>query len=228
MSVIQKPLIMLALFKFALVLCLCHALVAVGQDESFLDLTKVHPVPERKTGGGDFNVSGGNDTRSPTLPIQITLFGLNEARYQMGDEVLYDVVITNVGRRDVVIPWSPYEDEIKPDANYPPGYLVGSFGLVINDLVLGEQTIYGPVLYGSDRVPSSLKRLRSGQKVTIHIPSRWLLTGDDAAHKILTRLPQKYAVRARFSLIDRTVNPPRPVISANSVTVELNKKSQEF
>src|SRR5262245_42062319 len=124
---------MRTVFKFALALCLCHALVATGQrqDESFLDLTKVRPRPERKTGGGDIGVSGGNDTRSPTLPIRVTLLGLSEVSYQIGGEMLYDVVITNMGQREIVIPWSPYEDEIKPDANYPPGYLVGSFALLI-------------------------------------------------------------------------------------------------
>jgi hypothetical protein len=220
---------MRTLFKFTLGLCLCHTfLLTAGQvqEDSFLDLTKVRPRPEKKIGGGDINVSGGNDTRSPTLPIRITLLGLSERSYEMGDEMLYDVVITNVGQHDVVIPWSPYQDEIKPDENYPPGYLVGCFGLVIKDRILGEQVIYGPVLYGSDRVPSSLKKLRPNQTVRIRASSHWLLTSDDAAHGILARLPQKYPVRAELSLTDRTVNPPQPVISLNSVTITLNRRGR--
>lgn len=216
--------------RFVAIFCLSWFLIpeVKGQNNDFLDLTKVRPPSEKKVsrtiGGG---VSGSNDTRSPKLPLQITLISLNKHSYEMGEEMIYNVVIRNVGRDVVVIPWSPDRDQIKPEEmTYPPRYVDAILSLVITDEVLGEQMIYGPSLYGSEHVPSSLKKLRPGQAVRIRAPSRWVLMSDDAAHGILSRLPQTFVVRARFSVMDRTVNPPEPVVSTNSVTVELKKRRQ--
>ena len=218
-------------FRRATVICLCLFVIptAQAQSDSFLDLTKVKPPKNEKLfDSRDLTLSVSNDTRFPRLPLKITLLSLDKGSYQMGDEVIYDVVIRNVGQDIVVIPWSPDRDQVKPEEKtYPPGYVDATLSLVITDKVLGEQMIYGPSLYGSEYVPSSLKKLRPGQAVRIRAPSHWALMSDDASQGILSRLPQTFAVRARFSLMKHTFSPsPEPVVSTNSGTVELKKRKQ--
>lgn len=218
-------------FKLATVIYLCLFVIptAQAQSDSFLDLTKVKPPTSGKLfGGGDIVISASNDTPFQRLPLEITLLRLDKRSYQMGDEVIYDVVIRNVGQDIVVIPWSPDRDQVKPEEmTYPPGYVDATLSLSITDEVLGEQLIYGASVYGSEQVRSSLKKLRPGQAVRIRAPSHWALMSDDASQGILSRLPQTFAVRARFSLMKHTFSPsPEPVVSTNSVTVELKKRQQ--
>ncbi len=218
-------------FRLATLLCFCLFPLSMAQQrvDNFLDLTKVKPHQDEKLvrheGGG---VSVSHDTPFPKLPLQITLLSIDKASYQMGEEMIFDVVIKNVGQDVVVIPWSPYRDRVQPDdETHPAGYADANLGLVLSDKVVGEQVVFGPWLYGSDRVPSSLKRLRPGKTVRIRAAGRWALTSADASQVILSRLPQSYSVRAIFSLSRHTFNPqPRPVISANSATVELNKRKK--
>jgi len=126
-----------------------------GTRDSFLDLTKVNPSLRKelvlKDGGG---VSGSHDTPFPTLPLEITLLSLDKSNYQIGEAVIYDVAIKNVGQDAVVIPWSPDRYQIRPDETYPSGYVSAILSLVITDKVLGEQIIYVASVYGSQRVPS--------------------------------------------------------------------------
>lgn len=210
-------------------LCLFAIPTAQAQNNSFLDLTKVKPPKTEKLfDSRDLTLSVSNDTRFPRLPLEITLLRLDKHSYQMGDEVIYDVVIRNVGQDIVVTPWSPDRDQVKPEEKtYPPGYMDATLSLVIRDEVLGEQRIYGASVYGSQLVPSSLKKLRPGQAVRIRAPSHWLLTSDDAARGILSKLPQTFAVRARYSVMGHTSSPwPEPVVSTNSIKVELKKRKQ--
>jgi hypothetical protein len=215
--------------RLATVIYLCLFVIpgAQGQTDSFLDLTKVKPPTSGKLfGGGDIVISATNDTRIPKLPLEFTLLKLDKRSYQMGDEVVYDVVIRNVGRNVVVIPWSPDRDRVKPEEKtYPAGYMDATLSLIITDKVLGEQSIYGASMYGSQHVRSSLKKLRPGQAVRIRAPSHWALTSDSASQGILSRLPQTFTVRARFSVMKHTSSPsPEPVTSNNSVTVVLKRR----
>ena len=73
-------------FWFATILCLCCSFLismVQGQEDSFLDLTKVKPPMRKelvlKDGGG---VSGSHDTPFPKLPLEITLLSLDKSSYQ--------------------------------------------------------------------------------------------------------------------------------------------------
>src|SRR5260370_1344852 len=129
--------------------------------DNLLAVGKVKPHQDEKlTARGGGGVSGSHDTPFPKLPLEITLLSIDKSSYQMGQEMIYDVVIKNVGRDLVVIPWSPDRDRIQLDEEtYPAGYMDANLGLVLSYKVMGDQIIYGPWLYGSDRVPSSLKSL---------------------------------------------------------------------
>ena len=218
-------------FRLAAVVCLCLFVITTthAQNDSFLDLTKVKPSKNEKLfGGGDIAIAASNDTRIPRLPLKITLLKLDKRSYLMGDEAIYEVVIKNVGPKIILIPWCPDREEVKPEEKtYPPSYMDATLSLVITDKILGEQIIDGSSLYGSEHVPSSLKKILPGQAVRIRAPGHWLLTSDDSLHGILSRLPQMFAVRARFTLLMHTLSPsPDPIVSNNSVSIELKKRKQ--
>lgn len=210
-------------------LCLLLMPMAQGRSDNFLDLTKLKPPKDEKlTARGGGGVSGSHDTPFPKLPLEITLLNLDNGSYKMGQEMIYEVTIRNVGQDIVLIPWSPDPTEVRRNGQtYPSGYADGNVGLVIHDEIAGDQVVYGPWLYGSDLVPSSLKKLRPGQTVRIRAPGRWAIADSNGSQRILSRLPQKYVVRARFSLSNHTFAPqPEPIMSANSVTVELKRRNE--
>jgi hypothetical protein len=202
--------------------------VIAQRGNDFLDLTKVKPPKEEekgpRTAGGGVSVS--QDTPFPVLQLEITLLKLDRNRYSMGDTVIYEAAIRNVGRDVVVIPWSPYREQVRANENYPPGYVEANVGLVVKDKVFGEQVIFGPWLFGADAAPQTLKKLRPGQTVRIRASGRW---GDfydaNVFQGFLAKLPQRYDVHARFTLSRHTFTPqPQPIISGNSMNVELRKR----
>lgn len=218
-------------FRFAPLLSLWFLLVPMPQRQAgnFLDLTKVKsPRDEKLIARGGGGVSGSHDTRFPKLSLKITLLSIDKRSLQMEEEMIYEVAIRNIGHDTVVIPWSPYQGQLRPNESaYPPGYIDAKLGLVFSDKILGEQIIFGPWLYGSDREPSTVRKLRPRQTVRIRAPVRWQIMSADVSQDILSRLPQKYIVRARLILSRHAFSPqPEPVVSANSVTVELKKQNQ--
>lgn len=212
----------------AVTLCFFLFLASVSlskaQENDFLDLTKIK-LPERKelvlTDGG--GASGSNDTRIPNLPLEITLTGLDKNSYQIGEDMIYDIRISNVGQELVWIPWSPDRHQVRPDNAYPSGYMSAILTLVITDAKMGQQEIFGIPLYGSRRVPGSLKALPPRKTVRIRASGRWDFMSSDNA--FLSDLPQTYGVRAKLNLIYLPPSPsPEPVLSTNSTSVQLQSR----
>ncbi|MGH9879388.1 MAG: hypothetical protein ACRD5H_17290, partial [Nitrososphaerales archaeon] len=144
------------------------ALVFQVQNDDFLDLRRISlSTGEKRTGGGQGGGAVAGHIRAPKIvPLKITLSSLNKSNYQLGEEVIYDVILENVTKNTIVIPWSPDRDKTRPnDQNTPSGYLEAFLSLVVKDEGKGEQFIAGQGLFGSKLAPGSLKSLTPGQKV---------------------------------------------------------------
>jgi hypothetical protein len=216
-------------------ICCCCLLVGPmwqQRDQGFLDLTKPRP-PQKERGGGrgeGGSGGGGDGVVSPrrVVPVRVTLLSLDKDSYQLGDQVIYEVMLENITNATLVIPWSDDYDRVKPDEETdPPGYLTATLYLV-----LGDRPAYDPFtalqgIYGSRLVSGSLKKLLPGQTVRIRAPGTWWFYSEDEEKRVLAMVPHTFEVRARFTLQDRPINPRyEPALSANSLAVELTKRQQ--
>jgi len=210
----------------ALLFCLI-ASVATGQKSAdFLDLTNVqlpaNDTGPRTAGGG---VSGSHDTPIPKLPLEITLLKTDQTTYAVGDRMVYEVAIKNIGDRVVDIPWSPDPDKIKAKAVDPPAELQANVGLMLADSTLYEQVVFGPWVFGSNATPGTMKKLRPGEAVRIRASSELGVIDAAGAKALLNLLPRTFDIHARLVFTRPTSKPQaQPVISANSVTIELKPR----
>lgn len=206
------------------------------KDENFLDLTKYKPVESRpdavtaatgtRVQDTRFNPSpNGRHEPARTAPLKVTLLSLDADSYQLGANVIYEVMLENVSRELQVIPWSPDENKIKPQGQAePPGYLDAFLSLVVRDKDLGEQLIAVRGLYGSEMAQASLKRLLPGEKVRIRAQGRMFFAVADASEKASKKLVKsalKLKVQARYSLHEGT---SAPMVSTNNQLINLLPK----
>lgn len=229
------------------ILCLCFVAAGPAQQRKpdFLDLTKTPPQkmrPYRKGGGA--GAGGGDGWKAPPkiIPVKVTLLSLDKRSYQLGDEVIYEVVLENTTKDVLVIPWSGDYDKVKPDEERgPPSYIYAFLGLVIKGEIGGDQSIAGQEIFGvgqgihgSQLLRGSLKSLSPGQKVRIRAAGRWSVSSTDEASRrllaklVLAKLPHTFEVSAQFRLTETQINSRyEPAISANSLTVELRRGNND-
>jgi hypothetical protein len=206
-------------------LCFSWSNLITLQDNDFLDLTKVtRTVTAKTTGrGGGISSTVGHTRRQPGAdPFKITLLSINKRNYQLGDEVIYDILLENVAKNAVTIPWSPDQDAVRPDENIlPPGSLESFISLVVTDDASGHQAVASHPIYGSELVSGSLKILRPGHSVRIRVPGQFVILDTEAAKGMLAKSPLKIEVRARFAIFNTQYE---PAISINSQAIELRKR----
>jgi hypothetical protein len=200
----------------------------LSQSRDFLDLTKAqHSTLDKGTGrseGGRATV--GHVRKQVSDPFKVTLLSLDKQSYQLGERVVYDILLENITNDPIVIPWSSDQRKVKPDDNKtPPRYTEAFLSLVLTTEVSGEQLIAGQGIYGSELVSGSLKRLLPKQAVRIRAPGQFIFFNVDVAKQMLVSLPRKIEVRARYSLQERSFNSQfEPSASANSLVIEVRKR----
>lgn len=206
------------------------------RDENFLDLTKYKPVENQPDAGTAATGTVVQDTRfnpSPNgkhepekmAPLKVTLVNLDAASYQLGGSVIYEVMLENVSRELLVIPWSADESKVKPwGQTEPPGYLDAFLSLVVRDKDLGEQLIALRGIYGSELMQGSLKSLLPGEKVRIRTQGRIFFAAADTSEKASEKLIKsalKLKVRARYSLHTGQF---APTVSTNTRIINLLRR----
>jgi hypothetical protein len=97
------------------ILLLTLSLAQAGPPELFLDLTTpaVKHMKEAKTvgcGSGGRVFVDHRPLRPPQLTLSLEIAWLNQDRFKLGDEVAYEVRLTNTGDKPVVLPWNPDSD----------------------------------------------------------------------------------------------------------------------
>lgn len=192
-----------------------------------LDLTRNRPIlrhrPWRVIEGSGGGLTSGWHPPPPRL--KIALLQTEKTSYQFGDEAVFEILIENITKEVVVIPWSAELDIVKPDDDRdPPGYASALLSLVIEAPPYGWVLLASHSIYGSNVMAGSLKRLAPGEKVRIRAPGM-LYVGDAAAsEQIAKRLPGKYEVHAEFSLFESEFHSKfEQFISENGLFIRLRK-----
>ncbi|MBI1760919.1 MAG: hypothetical protein HYR56_05715 [Acidobacteria bacterium] len=192
------------------------------QAEEVLDLTQVKLKSEKKSGSaGGGGLTIGHSHEKKVIPLKVTLVSLNKTSYQLGDEVVYEILLENITTENVVIPWSA--DQGEPVGS---GDIRGSIYLIAPDERKGDQLVALRGIVGSPSIPSSLKTLRPGQKVRIKAGGRWVFFDAEVAPRILTKLPAVFGVAGGFSL-----EGPAPyrdfklITSSNKLDITLKRRS---
>lgn len=196
-----------------------------------LDLTRNRPIlrhrPWRVIEGRGGRLTSGWHPPPPRL--KIALLHTEKNSYQFGDEAIFEVLIENITRKVVVIPWAAELDIVKPDDDRdPPGYASALLSLVIEVQPYGWVLLASQSIYGSDVMAGSLKRLAPGEKVRIRAPGMLYVGDSAAAEQIAKRLPGKYEVHAKLSLFESEFNARSEIlVSDNSVFVQLRKRESD-
>ncbi len=208
---------MMAMRLTVILLLLARASLAQGPEVGTLDLTKPIPPPpsseERPgTGGGGGVAISGRST--PQWPLDVRLASVDRQDYALGDRLIYEVIVTNVGTTALDVPWSA-DPALAPQRMEDRQRRVASFGLFIDHggarLLL--QAANGA--YGSDDVSGSMKRLNPGESVRVRAAGEF---------RVLTpgpRIPATVRLRAQVNMHDGLIETHPTLISTNAIEVHV-------
>lgn len=106
-----------------------------------------------------------------TLPFKIALKRISSGMCGQGEEIIYEVELTNTDPTPVVLPWSTLEQEVEPD-RVPAGYRRLTLALMAHRPKTGP-TVVGHVniAAGSDVSPGSLRTVAPGDRVILRAPA---------------------------------------------------------
>jgi hypothetical protein len=172
-----------------------------------LDVASRGPVPldESTSPAGARTGSGGGDSRARTAgDVEISLVRLDAAPpFEWGEHFVYEVLVENVGRDVVMLPWSP-------DRNV---YALGRSGLAIDVLkgsvVLEVYSADGvtplaklepQLLGGSDALGGTVQPLRPGETAVLRLPGRWRSIDSGGAERVLAQPEGQVTLKARLTL----------------------------
>jgi hypothetical protein len=212
------------------VLCLCLLFISIapGQssDQEIIDLTTTSTIKPKKRSKDTGTISSALSSHSikkMNVPLKAELLGFDKAYYYLGENVIYEVQLSNISGSNIVIPCSPNVNEVKSNQDGgASNYLKAALSLVVKDKIGGDQFVATQILYGSETIPVSLKILLPGQSVIFRVPGRWEFSDAEVAQRLKKSLPQRFETRARFAFLEPS-DLYLPAISKNSLNIELDK-----
>jgi hypothetical protein len=162
-----------------MLLAIALVLLSSGaQDDNFLDLVKASEEMKEEMKTKTYTRlpprPGVLIHRAPQkkpAPLKVTLLNVNSASYQISEQVVFEIMLENISKEAVAIPWSIDFEKALQGKNSAPGYNALNIKLVFSDEKKTEVSKFlGMSTYGSDLLPGSLKMLQPGQKVTMRVP----------------------------------------------------------
>lgn len=149
--------------------------------ENIFDFSRV--TKKEMPRGTSFFISGGVYGRGFRYrPLQVHWqLPEGERRYRYGEPMVFEVVLENVGEHGVTLPWSVDWAGVglspEQPAEVPPEYWNAAVSVRAAPAKPSEGDLgYRLVLeelWGSARLPGSLKRLKPGEAVKFLLPGRW-------------------------------------------------------
>jgi hypothetical protein len=178
---------MSALPTAAWLLLLCLVPIAIpAQDVGYIDLTdNVFRESTRRVRTGGGSCGGTSYSQKSQSEVTVTVVSLDKSRYQIGEEATFEIKILNSGKRTIVVPWTPHLGDLEPDdSQIPYKYRVGTVELLFSDPE-GRGFFVLESLYGSRRLPGSLRELEPAQWFTVRGRKRIVLFGENWGKKAL-------------------------------------------
>ncbi len=207
-----------------------------SQDRYFLDLTLPGAIlapPEQRTRCGPRLSGGGHGVAHIELPdisLALEIFRLSAGTYKLGQQITYELRLTNVGRVAISIPWSTDEGLAGDNCYHPEqGFagrrsLTGTFALEFTNSE-GIAAGVGPhALYAAQGNPDTYRVLEPRESARIK------LNGVVDLSKPRLRPEYKFELLSDFSvtawlLLDNSMlgNPFKDLTSINPIKVRVEK-----
>lgn len=198
---------------FMVLLSVVLAFPVLSSEVAFLDLTKIiirNRIREPNTAtasSGGVGV-GGIPHREPKEPLRLTLLSLDKNKAELGDDIIYELKVENVGNEPFIIPWNPHSADLEPeDAEQPYEYTSGWFSLGGKD-ESGDLVFLGGVnLYSSSNAPETSIELRPGDWVRLRAKVQLMTTSEGWRKKLQSSSKLSLRLRVHFSISQNTVTP---------------------
>jgi hypothetical protein len=198
------------------------------RDGDLLDLTRGSaPTSESQAqgrGGSGAGIGVGPKSFG-SLPLELKLLKLEGDDLHMGDALVLEVSLKNIGQEPFVIPWSGDFAGARPkgyELATPPGFRAALLSLVVNHDSREECFLLGQDFYGSDVSIGSLRELAPGAAVIIRGRCRLDFMNSRINSEYVERLPTQLTVKARLTISDSTYRGAyRPLVSENALILRI-------
>jgi hypothetical protein len=174
---------MKTLLKVVFLGILCNCQFSTAQQIGSLDMTTTTPKARARypEGVGGGSCVGREYANYPEAAVN--LVSLDNTQYSLGENIVYEVNIKNIGKQTIVLPWDPALGDFEPQNEFAAySYRKGTISL---HFTVGKQdlAVYSD-FYGSSAIPGTLKELQPGEWVVIRgrVP---LVTYSDSISKEL-------------------------------------------
>jgi hypothetical protein len=211
-------------------------LVTLAQSNQVEMLDLLAPVPPEVSNRATCpsNISGlarMTHASPPVMPLKLTLLDPGRTGYRIGDEVVFEVLVENVGPVPYTIPWAGEKDALKvrpdPCDPPPPGFRLFYLGLADKRPGWIPNGLLGLGMHGSELHPGSLKELKSGERVRVRSKATVLLGSTQQEQQWIDRVrfPATLNVVARLSPVSgfTPATIPDPVFSGNTISISISK-----
>lgn len=151
----------------------------------------------------------------PPLPLAVRLESFDSGTYDVGDDIVYEVVISNTGSSSLYLPTS---SQVHRFTREMPGAVQSVFSLQFSDDVLGDVVCAVWATYGSSSVAGTLLQVGPGESVAVRVKGSLSFQTPAGAPTAWLRVVN---ARAVFGIYPVTGEPYGQVISANHIPVQI-------
>jgi len=212
-------------------LCLMFVLLAVRLPAQSVKADHYLDIPgQGRSGipGGSF-FPGRNSLSStshpPPSPLKITFVSVDVTDLEYGDYFNFEVLIENISKEPVVLPWSPDAGAFaQPVPRTPAGFLSALVLLQVESESDPQSMLAlfdAQALYGSSEVPRSLLTLAPGRAALLRVPAQVSATTDFGRSNILQQPGGVVRLRAGFAFLLDNV---RSVRSASTLPIRVRPR----
>jgi hypothetical protein len=199
-----------------LIACVLVAVPVASAAQHVLDLTKIQLPPGPSSGTGDGWSTGRSGQRPPAPPpLNVRLARVDRSAYVLGEPIVYEIVITNVGTRPFLLPWSPIRP---PDCRACPSIFLN---LEFEDAAGHTQGVSTTALFENPGHKDSALELRPGATATVRAPGVVNVSNIDEWVRLWKVNPRAEALRGRLSPATPGDQPWASVLSTNTIPVQL-------
>jgi hypothetical protein len=173
-------------------------------------------VPEHRRVNFGSAAAVATHTPPPPKPLSIRVLGLDRLAYRIGDDFVYELLITNHSNKTVAFPASITGSRFTRDM---PGIVSALVSLETKDERTGQQVVGTHALYGAPEVAGSLVMLGPGETLELRAPDKWYLTSS-----FPKPLPKEWILNLQLHaniFLHSSIGPVLSVSSENAVSIEL-------